>query len=226
MRRRNHCPRRSSAAAARARRTRCSDRSDRCARRSRSCTHPCTAPSGTTSRHPSSGRFRAPRSGRTDAPVRRRTAGSGSLRVDVDHRDHLAVAQAEMRPRLSRIRRFVDAVAHGEIGPDDPRAAAHVDDVRIGRRDGNRADRASGLRHRRAAPRWTRSPSIATRRRYRSPRRRRWAELGTPARARARPARVGPIERQCMADETSADCAERAHAEPATNGGRGGSDEP
>ena len=65
--------------------------------------------------------------------------------IDDDLRDLLAVAQAEMRPRLSGVGGFVDAVARREIGTLQPFAAAHVDDVRIGRRDGNRADRAGRL---------------------------------------------------------------------------------
>ena len=41
----------------------------------------------------------------------------GIARIDRDLRDLLAVAQAEMRPGLARIGRFVDAVADRKIGP-------------------------------------------------------------------------------------------------------------
>ena len=44
----------------------------------------------------------------------------------------LRVAQAEMRPRLARVGRLVDAVADREVGPRQAFAAADVDDVRIG----------------------------------------------------------------------------------------------
>ena len=66
------------AAAATSPRRRCSDRSDRSARRCRSCTRPCTAPSGTSCRRRSSGTRRARHSGRTDAPAPRRITGSDS----------------------------------------------------------------------------------------------------------------------------------------------------
>src|SRR4029079_19207 len=64
----------------------------------------------------------------------------GIARVDVNHRDHLRVAQAEMRPCASGVHRLVDTVADGEIGPDDSGARPDVDDVRIGGRDGAGAD--------------------------------------------------------------------------------------
>ena len=67
------------------------------------------------------------------------------LRIDVDLRDHLALAQTEMRPRLAGVGRLVHAVARREIGANDARARADVDDVRIGRRDGDRADRSGRL---------------------------------------------------------------------------------
>ena len=64
-------------------------------------------------------------------------------RIDGDLRNLLAIAQAEVRPGLSRIRRFVNAVANGEVGPLKTFAACDVNDVRVGRRDGDGAD---GLR--------------------------------------------------------------------------------
>ena len=69
----------------------------------------------------------------------------GIARIDGDLRDLLAVAQAEMRPRLAGVGGFVDAVAGGEIGTLQSFAAAGVDDVGIGGRDGERADGAGGL---------------------------------------------------------------------------------
>jgi hypothetical protein len=41
-------------------------------------------------------------------------------RIDVDHRDHLAVAKAEVRPRLAAIGGFVHPVADGEVRANDP----------------------------------------------------------------------------------------------------------
>ncbi len=50
-----------------------------------------------------------------------------------------------MRPGLAGVGRLVDAVADREVGPRQPFAAADVDDVRIGRRDGDPADRSGRL---------------------------------------------------------------------------------
>ena len=69
----------------------------------------------------------------------------GIARVDGDLRNLLAVAQAEMRPGLAGVGGFVDAVADGEVGPLQALAAADVDDVRIGGRDGDGADGAGRL---------------------------------------------------------------------------------
>jgi hypothetical protein len=66
-------------------------------------------------------------------------------RIDRDRCDLLTVAKAEMFPRLAAVGRSVDAVAGSEIGTLQALAAADVDDVRIGRRNGEIADRASGL---------------------------------------------------------------------------------
>jgi hypothetical protein len=57
------------------------------------------------------------------------------LRVDVDHRDHLRVVETEMRPGLSGVGRLVDAVADGEVRPNDAGSRTDIDDVRIRRRD-------------------------------------------------------------------------------------------
>src|SRR5207237_419135 len=67
------------------------------------------------------------------------------LRVDGDHRDHLRVVQAEVRPRLAGVGRFIHAVTDGEVGTNYACAAADVDDVRVGGGDGDGADRAGAL---------------------------------------------------------------------------------
>ena len=69
----------------------------------------------------------------------------GIARVDGDVGDLLRVAQAQMRPRLAGVGRLVDAVAGREIRPVQAFAAADVDDVGVGRRDGDRADGSGRL---------------------------------------------------------------------------------
>ena len=69
----------------------------------------------------------------------------GILRVDIDHRDHLRFAEAQMRPRCPVIHRLVNAIADREIWTDDPGATAHVDDVRVRWGDRDRTDRTCGL---------------------------------------------------------------------------------
>ena len=66
-------------------------------------------------------------------------------RIDDDVRDLLAVAEAEMRPRPAGVGRLVNPVADRQVGPREPFAAPDVHDVGIGRRDGDRSDRAGGL---------------------------------------------------------------------------------
>jgi len=82
-------------------------------------------------------------------PVRMAERGDeqaiGICWIDIDVGDHLAVAEPEVRPRFSRIGGLVDAVAGGEIGSNDSRAAAYIDDVRIGRGDCDCADRSRRL---------------------------------------------------------------------------------
>ncbi len=68
----------------------------------------------------------------------------GIFGIDEDGRDLLAVAQTEMLPRLAAVGRFVHAVADGKIGPLQTFAAADIDDVGIGGRDGERADGSVG----------------------------------------------------------------------------------
>jgi hypothetical protein len=67
------------------------------------------------------------------------------MRIDRDVRDHLAVAQAEVGPRLAGIGGFVHAVTRSQIWADDAGARADIDDVGIRGRHGDRADRAGRL---------------------------------------------------------------------------------
>ena len=76
--------------------------------------------------------------GRDEQPV-------GILRVDGDVRDLLRVAQTEVRPRPAGVGRLVDAVAGREVGTMEAFPAADVDDVGVGRRDGDGADRPGRL---------------------------------------------------------------------------------
>src|SRR3982751_5785387 len=65
--------------------------------------------------------------------------------VDYDLRNLLAVAQTEMRPGPSRICRFVDAVADGQVGTLQTFTTSHINNVWIRWGHGNRADRARRL---------------------------------------------------------------------------------
>ena len=67
------------------------------------------------------------------------------LRVDDDRADLARVPQAEVVPRPAGVARAIDPVADREIGALQPFAAADVDDVRIRRRDRDRADRLRRL---------------------------------------------------------------------------------
>ena len=66
-------------------------------------------------------------------------------RIDVDHGDHLTVAEPQVLPRRATVSGLVHTVANGEIGADDTCAAADVDHVRIGRCDRDGSDGARGL---------------------------------------------------------------------------------
>ena len=93
----------------------------------------------------------------------------GVARIDVDARDLLGVVETEPGPRPSRIGGLVDAITRREVGPVQTLAAAHVDDVRIGRRNRDGADGSCGLviedRHPRA-PGVGRLPDAAIDRRH------------------------------------------------------------
>ena len=65
--------------------------------------------------------------------------------VDVDVADHLRIVQTEVRPRLAGVGGLVHAVALREVGTDDARPTADIDDVGITRRHGDRTDGAGGL---------------------------------------------------------------------------------
>jgi hypothetical protein len=122
----------------------------------------------------------------------------GVARVDDDVRNLLAVAQAEMGPRLAGVGRLVDAVADREIRPRQPFAAADVDRCSdpTARRRSIRSSRS--VDRRRSASTCGRSRSSSTRRRSR-----RHVEHvlapGTPVIAFVRPPRNGPIGRQRIA---------------------------
>jgi len=64
-------------------------------------------------------------------------------RIDSQGRNLLAVSQAEMRPGLAGVGRFVNAVADREIGPVQSFTARHVENVGIG---GSHCDGADRLR--------------------------------------------------------------------------------
>ena len=69
----------------------------------------------------------------------------GILRIDRQLRNLLRVTQPEMDPGLAGVARTVDAVADRQVRPRQAFAAGDVDDVRVGRRDGDPADRAGRL---------------------------------------------------------------------------------
>ena len=70
----------------------------------------------------------------------------GIARIDDDLRNLLRIAQSrQMRPRLTSVRGFVDAVADREIRARQPLTARDVHDVRIGWRDRHPSDRSGRL---------------------------------------------------------------------------------
>src|SRR5215831_2587224 len=66
----------------------------------------------------------------------------GVGRMDLHAADLAGVSQADVRPCLARVGRFVDAVTGREIATQASLAHPDVDDVRIRLRDGHGADRA------------------------------------------------------------------------------------
>ena len=70
----------------------------------------------------------------------------GIFRVDENCSDLLGVTEVlQMRPRFSGVGGFVDAIAGREIRALQSFAAAHVNDIRVGRSNGKRADGTAGL---------------------------------------------------------------------------------
>jgi len=68
------------------------------------------------------------------------------LRIDENRRDLLGVAKVlHVRPGFTRVGGFIDSVAGGEIRALQSFAAADINNVRIGRGDGESADGAGGL---------------------------------------------------------------------------------
>ena len=65
--------------------------------------------------------------------------------VHQDPRYLLAVAQSQVLPRLSSVRRFVNSVADRKVRPLQSFAASHINDVRIRRRHRDRAHRLCRL---------------------------------------------------------------------------------
>ncbi len=76
---------------------------------------------------------------------RRDEEAIGIFRIDEDRADLPRVPQTEVLPRAPRVGGLVDAIAHRQVRPLQTLAAAHIDDVGVGRRDRNGADRLSGL---------------------------------------------------------------------------------
>src|ERR1700693_1497017 len=67
------------------------------------------------------------------------------MRVDKDGGDLLSIPQAEVLPGPPTIGGLVDTVSGGEIGAAQTFPAAHINNFRIGWRDGQCSDRTSGL---------------------------------------------------------------------------------
>ena len=65
----------------------------------------------------------------------------GIGRMDANFRDRLAVSQADVGPGFSGVGRFVDAVALRDVAAQLAFARAYVNDVRVGRRHRDSADR-------------------------------------------------------------------------------------
>ena len=189
----------------------------------RSCTRPCRAPSRSVL--PPS--VRAEDAALRVRPVRMAERGDEEpIGIASDRRRCIAIIWLSRRPRCVHVLpASVDLYMPspvGKVGADDARAAADVDDVRIRRRHGDRADRAGGLARRRSAPSSSRSRWSARRRRCRSRRRRRSAgSARRRARGRARRA-SGRCARQCMSEEMSAGCAatKEGNVRPAASSSR------
>ena len=69
----------------------------------------------------------------------------GIARVHQNRRNLLAIAEPQMAPALARVGGFINSIAHREVRPLHALAAADINNVRVGRRQGNRAHGTSGL---------------------------------------------------------------------------------
>ncbi len=171
------------------------DSRDRCRRRCRRCSRPWS--STFTNVCAAVGRA-------IDAALLVRSVGMaqrrdeqpiGILRIDGDVGNLLRVAQTEVRPRPPGVGRLVDAVAGREVGTMQAFAAADVDDVGVGGRNGDRADRPGRLVVEDRLPRRARRRSSSRRRRSPPPCRRCTDGCACPAAALVRLARCGPMFR-------------------------------
>ena len=71
----------------------------------------------------------------------RHVDGVRILGMDNYAADRIGVAESGELPRLSGINGFVNAIAHHDVAADTGFAGANIDQVRIGRRHGDSADR-------------------------------------------------------------------------------------
>src|SRR5205823_1937375 len=69
----------------------------------------------------------------------------GILRIDGDLRNLLALPKAKVLPAPPAVDGSVDPVSRGQVGPLQAFAAAHIDDVRVRKRDGDGADASRRL---------------------------------------------------------------------------------
>ena len=66
-------------------------------------------------------------------------------RVNPNAGDLARIAQADVGPGLAGVHGFVDAVAEADLGADIGLAGAHVENIRVGGRHGNRSDGGDAL---------------------------------------------------------------------------------
>ena len=67
------------------------------------------------------------------------------LRIHENSANLQSVSQAPVLPGLAAIRRLVDSVSRGEVRTPQSLSTAHINDVRIGRRNGKCTDRSRRL---------------------------------------------------------------------------------
>src|SRR5512146_2681300 len=78
-------------------------------------------------------------------PERRDVHAIGIARVDHDAGDASGVVEPHLRPRLAGVDRLEHAPAERDVASDERLARSSPHDVRIGGRDGERADRCDRL---------------------------------------------------------------------------------